>query len=315
MVDHALPPYIGFEYTGWIRRHLKMAWRGVSSVKLALCQIKVGADKALNLKTAECAIRKAWENGAQIISLPECWNSPYATSAFPAYAEEIPETVQDVTEAHPSTQMMTSLSKELGIYLVGGSIPEREPIDNNVYNTCIVADPEGKIIAKHRKMHLFDIDVPGKITFKESDTLSSGNDLVVFDTKYCRVGLGICYDIRFPEFAQALAEKGAHVLLYPGAFNMTTGPAHWELLQRARAVDNQLFVATTSPARNTGEDGYQAWGHSSVVNPWGDVIATTDETPSIVYADLELEKIDEMRKNIPTRQQKRRDIYQLQLLG
>ena len=206
--------------------------------------------------------------------------------------------------------MVLSLAKKLGIYLVGGSIPEREQKTGRVYNTCVIAGPQGQLITKHRKVHLFDIDVPGQITFKESDTLSAGNQVTVFDTPYCKIGVGICYDIRFPELSMLMKNSGAKFLMFPGAFNLTTGPAHWELLQRARAVDNQVFVAATSPARGP-EGGYQAWGHSSVISPWGEVIATTGHEESIVYADIDIKKVDEMRRNIPTSSQKRTDIYNL----
>ena len=157
-------------------------------------------------------------------------------------------------------------------------------------------------------MHLFDIDVPGKITFKESDTLSAGDDLVVFETPFGAIGVGICYDLRFPEMSLLLAQKGARMLVFPGAFNTTTGPAHWELLQRARAVDQQCFVATISPSRGP-EGGYQAYGHSSIVNPWGTVIATTGHDSDIVVADVDMEEVDDMRRNIPTSMQKRTDVY------
>jgi len=130
----------------------------------------------------------------------------------------------------------------------------------------------------------------------------------MFDTEYGRIGIGICYDIRFPEYAQLLADNGCIMLAYPGAFNTTTGPLHWELLQRGRAVDNQSYVLACSPARNP-DSKYQAWGHSSVVSPWGDVVATTDHKPSIVIADLDMERVFEMRKNIPVRSQKRHDLY------
>ena len=160
-------------------------------------------------------------------------------------------------------------------------------------------------------MHLFDIDVPGKITFKESETLSAGNDVTTFNTPFGTIGLGICYDIRFPELSQLMRNAGASVLIFPGAFNLTTGPAHWELLHRARAVDNQLYVATVSPARDSNDQNYQAWGHSSVVNPWGEVISTTMHDPDIVYATLDMKCVEEMRRNIPTSLQKRNDIYQL----
>ena len=118
-----------------------------------------------------------------------------------------------------------------------GSIPERD--GSNVYNTCIIVSPKGEIVAKHRKVHLFDIDVPGKITFKESDTLTGGSSMTTFNTEFGTIGVGICYDLRFPEQAAIMRQRGCNLMVYPGAFNMTTGPAHWELLQRARALDNQ----------------------------------------------------------------------------
>ncbi|KDO32380.1 hypothetical protein SPRG_02857 [Saprolegnia parasitica CBS 223.65] len=289
----------------------RAASRMAGRFKVALCQLAVGDKKAINIARATAAVEEAARQGAQVISLPECWNSPYATSSFPQYAEEIPATAL-VTEAdHPSTHMVLSLAKRLGVYLVGGSIPERE--NGKVYNTCVIAGPDGALLTKHRKVHLFDIDVPGKITFKESDTLSAGSQVTVFDTPWCKIGVGICYDIRFPELSMLMKSAGAKFLMFPGAFNLTTGPAHWELLQRARAVDNQLYVAATSPARGP-EGGYQAWGHSSVVSPWGDVVATTEHGEAIVYADIDIEQADEMRRNIPTALQTRSDLYKLERL-
>jgi len=182
---------------------------------------------------------------------------------------------------------------------------------------CIT--PNGEVVAKHRKVHLFDIDVPGKITFKESDTLSPGMTFNTFDAgePFGRIGVGICYDIRFPEMAQCLVKRGCRILIYPGAFNLTTGPAHWELLQRARAVDGQCFVLTASQARSTPPTEkakypyYAAWGHSTAVSPWGNVIATCDENEHVVFADLDISEVNEMRQNIPTSLQKRHDLYKL----
>ncbi|KAJ0408396.1 hypothetical protein P43SY_003122 [Pythium insidiosum] len=279
--------------------------------KIALCQISVGDNKEKNIATATAAVAEAARNGAKVVSLPECWNSPYATSSFPQYAEAIPTKKDDLSPAaHPSTSVLSQLAKQHQIYLIGGSIPERD--GDNVYNTCVIFSPEGEILAKHRKVHLFDIDVPGQITFRESDTLSAGNSITVFDTPYCKIGIGvgICYDIRFPELSMLMRQQGAKLLVFPGAFNLTTGPAHWELLQRARAVDNQLYVAAASPARGP-EGGYQAWGHSTVISPWGEVVATCEHSDAIVYADLELEKVDTMRRNIPTSLQTRSDLYEL----
>ncbi|MEE6468314.1 hypothetical protein FKM82_008253 [Ascaphus truei] len=167
------------------------------------------------------------------------------------------------------------------------------------------------MLAKHRKIHLFNIDVPGKICFQESETLSPGDSFSVFDTPYCKVGVGICYDLRFAELAQIYTKKGCQLLIYPGAFNMTTGPAHWELLQRARALDNQVYVATVSPARDD-KASYVAWGHSTVVNPWGEVIAKANTEETITFTDIDLQYLAEIRQQIPIHSQRRLDLYSVE---
>jgi omega-amidase len=290
---------------------------------IALCQLMVGSDKQINIENArqmlESSVKKCPEitNGRKldIAVLPEVWNSPYSTSSFPVYAEPVPEVGGKVNNDadSPSTAMLVNEAKTLGIWLVGGSIPERCS-KGNLYNTCLVINPKGEIVGKHRKVHLFDIDVPGKMTFKESDSLSAGNSVTTVYTPWGSLGVGICYDIRFPELSMLMRNKGCNLLIFPGAFNMVTGPAHWELLQRARAVDNQLFVAACSPARNESSNGYIAWGHSSVVNPWGEVIAKAGAFQETVFATMEFDQVTTMRQNIPCSKQKRNDIYSLQQL-
>lgn len=273
------------------------AQTATGSLRLGLVQMAVGSDKSVNLARAAKLVAQAAANGAAVVALPECFNSPYGTQYFGNYAEEFPG---------QSTKALSDIAKSNKVYLVGGSIPERE--GRHLYNTCTVYNPQGELLATHRKIHLFDIDVPGKIRFQESETLTAGNSFTCFDAGAFRIGVGICYDIRFPELAQIYASKGCHLLLYPGAFNMTTGPAHWELLQRARAVDNQLYVATVSPARDP-EATYTAWGHSTVIDPWGEVKATTAESEDIVYAEIDLNRIAEVRQSVPTASQKRHDMY------
>jgi omega-amidase len=217
----------------------------------------------------------------------------------------------------PSAELLRTFAKEHQLWIIGGSIPEED--GGKIYNTCLVFNPEGTVVAKHRKVHLFDIDIPGGITFFESDTLSPGGTLSHFSTPWGNVGVGICYDIRFPEYAMLLAQQhGCRILVYPGAFNLTTGPAHWELLQRARAMDNQCFVLTASPARTPAPEipgkypHYTAWGHSTAVSPWGDLVATMDEKEGIVVADLDLSKVETIRSSIPISKQKRTDMYKLE---
>lgn len=290
-----------------------------SSMKVGICQVDVGADKPANIVTVKKALSEAASNGADMVVLPECWNSPYSTACFPEYAEKVPGVGETCTEEEsPSYKMVCDTAKETGKWIVGGSIPERDISSGSekLYNTCLVINPEGEIVAKHRKVHLFDIDVPGKITFKESDSLTGGDTLTVVDTPWGGLGVGICYDIRFPEMALLQRqEKGCNLLVYPGAFNMVTGPAHWELLQRARAVDNQLFVITCSPARDTSPNPvYTAWGHSSVVSPWGEVIQKAGAEPAIVYADLDFAEVTSTRDSLPYWKQKRTDLYRSQAL-
>jgi omega-amidase len=290
-------------------------------LRVALLQFRVTESKEENLRTAASFLdRAAGDGGADLCVLPEIWNSPYAAAAFPEYAEGgLPPPGGGRPLKSPSAELLERKAVQHGLWIVGGSIPEVDD-DGRIYNTCLVFDPEGRIVAKHRKVHLFDVDVPGGITFSESDTLSPGQAVTHFDTPWGPVGLGICYDIRFAEYALLLAEKrGCRLLVYPGAFNLTTGPAHWELLQRARAVDCQAFVATASPARAAAPPPetpgryphYAAWGHSTCVSPWGVVVATTDEGEGIVYADLDLAEVESVRRSIPILQQKRTDLYRL----
>ncbi|KAG0160903.1 hypothetical protein PDIDSM_8435 [Penicillium digitatum] len=277
-------------------------------LKLALVQLASGADKAVNLSHARSKVLEAAKAGAGLIVLPECFNSPYGTNFFPKYAETLlpsPPTV----EQSPSFHALSAIAVEANAYLVGGSIPELEPSTKKYYNTSLVFSPKGALIGTHRKTHLFDIDIPGKIKFKESDVLSPGNQLTVIDLpEYGKIALAICYDIRFPEGAMIAARQGAFLLVYPAAFNTTTGPLHWSLLARARAVDNQSYVALCSPARDL-DASYQAYGHSLVADPSATVLSEAGEKETIIYADLHHDAIANIRSGIPISTQRRFDLY------
>ncbi|KAF9617425.1 hypothetical protein IFM89_036386 [Coptis chinensis] len=283
---------------------IELAKPPLTKYKIALCQLSVTKDKERNIAHARKAIEEAAGKGAQLVVLPEIWNSPYSNDSFPVYAEDI----DAGGDASPSTGMLSEAAQRLQITIVGGSIPER--YGERLYNTCCVFGKDGVLRAKHRKLHLFDIDIPGQITFKESKTLTAGENPTIVDTDVGRIGIGICYDIRFEELAMLYAARGAHLLCYPGAFNMTTGPLHWELLQRARATDNQLFVATCSPARDP-RGGYVAWGHSTLVGPFGEVLATTEHDEATVIAEVDYSQVELRRTNLPLACQKRGDLYQL----
>lgn len=242
-------------------------------------QLRVGSNKTENVARAVNKIREAKAKGAELISLPECFNSPYGTNYFPEYAEKIPG---------ETTNVLSQIAKELKIILIGGTIPERGE-DNKLYNTATVWGKEGELLAKYRKIHLFDIDIPGGITFKESDSLTAGNDLAIIDVKDFKIGLGICYDIRFEELAKLYRKKGCNMLIYPGAFNMKTGPLHWDLLARSRANDNQLYTALISPARDP-EASYIAWGYSCCVDPWGKILYQSQADEDVFVVELGKQK-------------------------
>lgn len=288
--------------------------------RLALIQLgQLGSSTDKNLAHAREMLLKAAQGPSgdsstkpNLMVLPECFNSPYGHKHFPDYAEVINFNPQEPYDASnspsKSVRMLSDVAKETSCWLIGGSIPERDAVDGKLYNTAMVYNPNGDLVTIHRKIHLFDIDIPGKITFKESTTLSAGNVLTHFDTDFGRIGLGICYDIRFPELTMIAARRGCCAMIYPGAFNLTTGPLHWELLQRARAVDNQIYVSMCSPARDMDAD-YHAWGHSTVVNPLGEVIATTEEKETIIFADLDPQVLESARVGIPVTTQRRFDVY------
>lgn len=276
---------------------LQRTFRTMSTFKTALIQMSVGKNRDDNLENACKLIKKAAEAGACLISLPECFNSPYGTNFFDQYAESVPN-------GH-TCKMLSEAAKDNEIYLVGGTFPEIK--DNKFYNTCTVWNPLGEMIGKYSKMHLFDIDIPGGITFKESDILSAGNDLCMFDFHGTKIGIGICYDLRFEELAKLYRLNECKLIIYPAAFNMTTGPMHWELLQRGRALDNQLFIYCISPAR--GDKGYIAWGHSQVTDPWGKIIAQAGHEEEILLCDIDLSECDKIRQQIPIGKQRRTDVY------
>ncbi|KEY66088.1 hypothetical protein S7711_09207 [Stachybotrys chartarum IBT 7711] len=277
-------------------------------VKLACIQLASGSDKAANLAHAADKVAEAARGGSKVVVLPECFNSPYGCNFFPDYAETLLPSPPPRDQS-PSFHALSAMAKDNAVYLVGGSIPERDPAGDQYYNTSLVFSPDGTLLGTHRKVHLFDIDIPGKITFRESDVLSPGNQITLVDLpEYGTIAVAICYDVRFPELATVAARKGAFALIYPGAFNLTTGPMHWRLLSQARAVDNQLYVALCSPARDMNAS-YHAYGHSLIVDPLAEVLVEAEEHETIVEWELDGDKIAEVRKNIPLITQRRFDVY------
>ncbi|KAJ8672585.1 hypothetical protein QAD02_003844 [Eretmocerus hayati] len=247
--------------------------------------------------------------GGNSINVNEVWVEPVTSSEysqkskvlnhFPNYAEVVP--------LGETSFALSKAAKENELFVIGGSIPEKD--GDKLFNTCTVWNTSGQLIAKHRKMHLFDIDIKGKMTFRESDTLSAGEQLTTFNIGPWLVGVGICYDIRFEEMARLYRNMGCQLLVYPAAFNMTTGPMHWSLLQRSRANDCQVYVACVSPARIEGS-GYIAYGHTQLTDPWAKVLKELDAQEDVIVHDIDLNTVEEVRAQIPISYQRRTDLYE-----
>lgn len=272
----------------------------MEKIKIAAIQMSTVADKMENVRTVKTYLEKIKDENPDFVILPEMFCCPYQTENFPIYAEK---------EGGPVWQQLSGYAKQYGIYLIGGSMPEKDA-EGNVYNTSYIFDREGKQIGKHRKVHLFDIDVKGGQTFKESDTLTAGDSDTVFDTEFGKIGVMLCFDIRFPELSRMMVNDGAKVIFVPAAFNMTTGPAHWELSFRTRALDNQIYMVGCAPARDVSA-GYISWGHSIVTDPWGRVIDMLDEKKGILLAELDMDYEEQLREELPLLKSRRKDIYQL----
>lgn len=272
----------------------------MEKIKIATIQMSTVADKMENVRTVKTYLEKIKDENPDFVILPEMFCCPYQTENFPIYAEK---------EGGPVWQQLSGYAKQYGIYLIGGSMPEKDA-EGNVYNTSYIFDREGKQIGKHRKVHLFDIDVKGGQTFKESDTLTAGDSDTVFDTEFGKIGVMLCFDIRFPELSRMMVNDGVKVIFVPAAFNMTTGPAHWELSFRTRALDNQIYMVGCAPARDVSA-GYISWGHSIVTDPWGRVTGMLDENEGILLAELDMDYEEQVREELPLLKSRRKDIYQL----
>jgi len=264
---------------------------------------------------------RAKDEGAAIVVLGEMFNCNYNHKSFLEHAEVIPpiRSIPGISCGETS-RFLSESARSMGIWIVGGSIPELDEVCGRprIFNTSTVYDMNGQLVAKYRKTHLFDVCLPADsntngICFRESDTISPG-DLgpCVFQTPWgFDIGLGICFDVRFPQYALSLRRLSdkMKVIIYPSAFNMTTGPMHWSLLARARAIDTQSFVVMASPARSLDANEYQAWGHSTIVSPYGDIIQELNEIEGMIVHDIKIEHADKLRTEIPLFTQQRTDIY------
>jgi predicted amidohydrolase len=257
---------------------------------VAAIQMRTGADRDANLARARTLAEHAAERGASLVVLPEVFAWRGTRSDEPSAATTIPGAV---------SEFLCRVARELGVTVIGGSFLERAPEATKSFNTCLVVAPDGTIVARYRKIHLFDVDLPGAVSVCESDTRASGRDVVVAPTPFGTVGLSICYDLRFPELYRRLAAAGATILAVPSAFTFHTGAAHWETLLRARAIENQAYVIAPNQAGKSPH-GFADYGNSMIVDPWGTVVARAgSDGEDVVLAELEPERVARVRREMP----------------
>jgi deaminated glutathione amidase len=254
----------------------------------AAVQMTASSVKEENLAKAETFVRLAAERGATLIVLPEvfAWRGPRAEE--PAQVEPIPG---------PTSNRLRELARRHQIYLLAGSFLEKGDGPRS-YNTSLLLNPQGDVLAHYRKIHLFDVDIPGQVRVKESETKAPGEAVVASTTPLGVFGLSVCYDLRFPELYRQLAAKGAEVMFVPSAFTFPTGAAHWEPLLRARAIENQTYIIAPNQIGKNAH-GYADYGNSMIIDPWGKVIARAPDKECLITAEIDRDYVEKVRKELP----------------
>ena len=268
-------------------------------MRTACIQLTSRADKAANIEKTALLVGQSAAGGAELVLLPEKWNAIGNAEELHANAESI--------EDGESVAVMAEWARSHGIWLIGGSITERREGREKLSNTCVVFDPEGEIAAVYRKIHLFDVEVGG-IVYRESEAEEPGDEPVVARAGDWNVGLSVCYDVRFPELYRVLALEGAELLTVPAHFTLHTGRDHWEVLLRARAIENTCYVAAAAQIGET-RPGKPSFGRSLIADPWGLVVALAPDEEGVIVADLDREHVARVRQNLPSLASRRPEAY------
>lgn len=268
-------------------------------IVVGVVQTNSQEDPQANLDEVLAGIDRAARMGAQFVSLPETWSYLGEKEGEAAAAITIPG---DLTDA------LAEQARQHGVWLHAGSVIERVEGQDRFFNTTLVFDPRGEVVARYRKIHLFDVDIEGQPSFRESDTIAPGEDVVTFDMAGTTVGLAICYDLRFPELFRKMALAGAEIIMLPAAFTLMTGKDHWEPLIRARAIENTVFMVAAAQV-GPHPPGRMCYGRSMVVDPWGVVLAQAGDIPTVVTATLEMDEIARVRGQIPSLNNRMPDLY------
>jgi deaminated glutathione amidase len=268
-------------------------------IRLACVQMTSRADKAANLETAERLVAQAAATGADVLVLPEKWNAIGHADVYRATAEPL--------EGGESVAAMSEWARRHGVTLVGGSIAERREGRDKLSNTSLVFDPEGQLVAVYRKIHLFDVEVGG-VVYQESEVEEPGEEFVLAEAEGWKIGLSVCYDVRFPELYRILALEGAELVTVPAHFTTPTGKDHWHVLLRARAIENQLYVAAAAQIGET-LPGKPAYGRSLIVDPWGLVVAQAPDEETVITAELDRAHLLDIRTKLPSLANRQANAY------
>lgn len=267
-------------------------------MRVAAVQLNSTDAKGRNLEVAERLVREAAADRAELVCLPEKWTVLGDSEALQEGAEPLDG---------PSLTAARGWAGELGIHLLAGSIPERVEGQDRLSNTSVLIGPQGEDVAVYRKIHMFDVEVEG-VTYRESENEEAGDEIVVAPLGDLQVGLSVCYDLRFPELYRILAVRGARLITVPSAFTSPTGRAHWEILLRARAIENQVFVLAPNQI-GKAPPHYDSYGHSMIVDPWGEVLAEAPDEECFLVADLDLERQEQVREKLPALANRRPAAY------
>lgn len=271
----------------------------VTPLRIAAVQMNTRNNKQANVETALRLIDEAATGGARLIALPEVWTYMGPDDQAFANAEPIPG---------PTIALLQDRARQHRVYIHAGSIAERSGDDGRLLNTTVVIDPTGDIVARYSKLHMFDVELAGGESYKESATITPGNEIVTVEVDGVQVGLAICYDLRFPELFRILTLKGAEVIFLPAAFTMTTGKDHWEVLIRARAIENGVYMAAPGQF-GQHPPGNWSYGRSIIVDPWGTVLATAADGEGVIYGDVSPERVQKIRGQVPSLANRRPDAY------
>lgn len=269
-------------------------------MRVAAVQLNSNGDKARNLGVAERLVRAAAADGAELVSLPEKWNLLAAGEDMAAGAEALDG---------PSLSAARTWARELGIHLLAGSIAERgdDQTSGRAFNTSVLIGPDGADLATYRKIHMFDVEAGG-VTYRESEYEQPGSEIVSGKLDGLELGLSVCYDLRFPELYRILAVRGARLIAVPSAFTAATGRDHWEVLLRARAIENQVFILAPNQV-GEAPPHYSSYGRSAIVDPWGVVLATASDEECFVAAELDLVAQERTREQLPSLANRRPQAY------